>query len=178
MYQHIFSSLAPKGIAAPLCSSSASGCSSLSQRQHIPGVFLPSGAGRNMLLVPFAKNSARRRDVFQLTQPPPTHKVTKTGRQKDIKSQIKGRHKVTKPEVKENLLIGLQKLLNLYKANPKNGGSQNVWVSNFFLEFYIWNISSLHKALPPSDKRMQLHSPTLLHPPSLTPICVLLFVPF
>ena len=175
MYQHIFSSLAPKGIAAPLCSSSTSGCSSLSQRQHIPGVFLPSGAGRNMLLVPFAKNSARRRDVFQLTQPPPTHKVTKTGRQKDIKSQIKGRHKVTKPEVKENLLIGLQKLLNLYKAN---GGSQNVWVSNFFLEFYIWNISSLHKALPPSDKRMQLHSPTLLHPPSLTPICVLLFVPF
>ena len=127
MYQHIFSSLAPKGIAAPLCSSSTSGCSSLSQRQHIPGVFLPAGAGRNMLLVPFAKNSARRRDVFQLTQPPPTHKVTKTGRQKDIKSQIKGRHKVTKPEVKENLLIGLQKLLNLYKTNPRNGsGSQNV----------------------------------------------------
>ena len=177
MYQHIFSSLAPKGIVA--CSSSTSGCSSLSQRQHIPGVFLPSGAGRNMLLVPFAKNSARRRDVFQLTQPPPTHKVTKTGRQKDIKSQIKGRHKVTKPEVKENLLIGLQKLLNLYKANPRNGdGSQNVWRPTFFWEFYIWNTLSLHRALPPPDKRMQLHSPTLLHPPSLTPICVLLFVPF
>ena len=79
------------------------------------------------MLVPFAKNSARRRDVFQLTQPPPTHKVTKTGKQKDTKSQIKGRHKVTKPEVKENLLIGLQKLLNLYKTNPRNGGgSQNV----------------------------------------------------
>ena len=78
------------------------------------------------MLVPFAKNSARRRDVFQLTQPPPTHKVTKTGRQKDTKSQIKKRHKVRKPEVKENLLIGLQKLLILYKANPKNGGAQNV----------------------------------------------------
>ena len=68
------------------------------------------------MLVPFAKNSARRRDVFQLTQPPPTHKVTKTGRQKGTKSQIKRRHKVKKREIKENLLIVLQKLLNLYKA--------------------------------------------------------------
>ena len=78
------------------------------------------------MLVPFAKNSARRRDVFQLTQPPPTHKVTKTGKQKDTKSQIKGRHKVTKPEIKQNLLIVLQKLLNLYKANPRNGSSLDV----------------------------------------------------
>ena len=78
------------------------------------------------MLVPFAKNSARRRDVFQLTQPPPTHKVTKTGRQKDTKSQIKRRHKVKKTEIKENLLIGLQKL-KLYKTKPRNGdGSQNV----------------------------------------------------
>ena len=79
------------------------------------------------MLVPFAKNSARRRNVFQLTQPPPTHKVTKTRRQKDTKSQIKRRHKVKKTEIKQNLLIVLQKLLNLYKANPRNGGgSQNV----------------------------------------------------
>ena len=63
---------------------------------------MPSGAGRNMLLVPFAKNSARRRDVFQLTQPPPTHKVTKTGRQKDTKSQIKRRHKVKKQKSRKN----------------------------------------------------------------------------
>ena len=78
------------------------------------------------MLVPFAKNSARRRDVFQLTQSPPTHKVRKTGKQKDTKSQIKRRHKVKKREIKENLLIVLQKLLNLYKANPRNGSSLDV----------------------------------------------------
>ena len=46
-----------------------------------------------MLLVPFAKNSARRRDVFQLTQPPPTHKDRKTKRHNVTNKRTTQSHK-------------------------------------------------------------------------------------